>query len=69
MSVQSSLDMHPIFAYGTEQQRQKYFPKLATGEFVVCFGLTEPDQDSDPDGMIIRAVKVDGGYKLTDAKN
>lgn len=69
MSVQSSLVMHPIFAYGTEEQRQKYLPKLATGELVGCFGLTEPDHGSDPGGMITRAAKVDGGYKLSGAKN
>ena len=69
MSVQSSLVMYPIFAYGTEEQRRKYLPKLATGEFVGCFGLTEPDHGSDPGSMITRAVKVDGGYKLTGAKN
>ncbi|EBA06847.1 acyl-CoA dehydrogenase [Sagittula stellata] len=69
MSVQSSLVMHPIFAYGTEEQRQKYLPKLASGEFVGCFGLTEPDHGSDPGSMITRAVKVDGGYRLSGAKN
>lgn len=69
MSVQSSLVMHPIFAYGSEEQRKKFLPKLASGEWVGCFGLTEPDHGSDPGGMITRAVKVDGGYKLTGAKN
>ncbi|MBF9030309.1 acyl-CoA dehydrogenase [Rhodobacterales bacterium HKCCE3408] len=69
MSVQSSLVMHPIFAYGTEEQRKKYLPKLATGEWVGCFGLTEPDHGSDPGGMITRAKKVDGGYSLSGAKN
>lgn len=68
MSVQSSLVMHPIYAYGSEEQRQKYLPKLATGEWVGCFGLTEPDHGSDPGGMKTRAKKVDGGYVLTGAK-
>ena len=68
MSVQSSLVMHPIFAYGTEDQRQKYLPRLATGEIVGCFGLTEPDHGSDPGGMKTRAAKVDGGYRLTGNK-
>ena len=68
MSVQSSLVMHPIHAYGTEAQRQKYLPKLATGEWVGCFGLTEPDNGSDPGGMLTRARKVDGGYLLNGAK-
>ena len=58
MSVQSSLVMHPIYAYGTEEQRMKYLPKLATGEWVGCFGLTEPDHGSDPGGMKTRAVTV-----------
>ncbi len=69
MSVQSSLVMHPIFAYGTEEQRLKYLPKLASGEWVGCFGLTEPDHGSDPAGMLTRAVKVDGGYRISGAKN
>lgn len=69
MSVQSSLVMHPIFAYGTEEQRQKFLPKLASGEFVGCFGLTEPDHGSDPAGMLTRAIPVDGGYKISGAKN
>ena len=69
MSVQSSLVMHPIFAYGTEEQRQKYLPKLASGEWVGCFGLTEPDHGSDAGGMLTRAKKVDGGYSLSGAKN
>ncbi|MEM8753647.1 MAG: acyl-CoA dehydrogenase, partial [Pseudomonadota bacterium] len=69
MSVQSSLVMHPIFAYGTEEQRRKYLPKLATGEWVGCFGLTEPDHGSDPGGMITRAKKVDGGFLVSGAKN
>ena len=68
MSVQSSLVMHPIFAYGSEEQRIKYLPKLASGEWVGCFGLTEPDAGSDPGGMRTRAEKVAGGYKLTGAK-
>jgi glutaryl-CoA dehydrogenase len=68
MSVQSSLVMHPIHAYGTEEQREKYLPKLATGEWIGCFGLTEPDHGSDPGGMITRAKAVDGGYRLTGAK-
>ncbi|MBP7002549.1 acyl-CoA dehydrogenase [Amaricoccus sp.] len=69
MSVQSSLVMHPIFAYGTDAQRAKYLPKLATGEWVGCFGLTEPDFGSDPGGMITRAKKVEGGYSVSGAKN
>jgi glutaryl-CoA dehydrogenase len=69
MSVQSSLVMHPIFAYGTEEQRQHYLPKLASGEWVGCFGLTEPDHGSDPSSMVTRATKVDGGYSLSGAKN
>jgi len=68
MSVQSSLVMHPINAYGTEAQRQKWLPKLATGEMVGCFGLTEPDHGSDPGSMKTRAKKVDGGYSVTGAK-
>ena len=64
MSVQSSLVMHPIYTYGTEEQRQKYLPKLATGELVGCFGLTEPDHGSDPGGLETRATKVDGGWIL-----
>src|SRR6202795_1669917 len=68
MSVQSSLVMHPIYAYGSEQQRRKYLPKLASGEFVGCFGLTEPDYGSDPGSMTTRAEKVAGGYKLTGTK-
>ncbi len=68
MSVQSSLVMHPIHAYGSEEQRRKYLPKLATGEWVGCFGLTEPDHGSDPGGMKTRAAKVDGGYVLNGAK-
>jgi glutaryl-CoA dehydrogenase len=68
MSVQSSLVMYPIHAYGNEEQREKYLPKLATGEWIGCFGLTEPDQGSDPGGMKTRAKTVDGGYKLSGAK-
>jgi glutaryl-CoA dehydrogenase len=68
MSVQSSLVMHPIHAYGTEEQRQKYLPKLATGEWVGCFGLTEPDHGSDPGGMKTRAEAAEGGYVLTGNK-
>jgi glutaryl-CoA dehydrogenase len=68
MSVQSSLVMHPIHAYGTEEQRQKYLPRLATGEIVGCFGLTEPDHGSDPGGMKTRAKKASGGYVLKGAK-
>ncbi len=68
MSVQSSLVMHPIYAYGNEEQRRKYLPKLASGEFVGCFGLTEPDHGSDPGGMKTRAKEVDGGYRLSGAK-
>jgi glutaryl-CoA dehydrogenase len=68
MSVQSSLVMHPIHAYGTEAQRKKYLPKLATGEWLGCFGLTEPDYGSDAGGMASRAKKVDGGWKLNGAK-
>jgi len=68
MSVQSSLVMYPIHAYGSEDQRNKYLPKLATGEWVGCFGLTEPDHGSDPGGMKTRAKKVDGGYALTGNK-
>ena len=67
-SVQSSLVMYPIHAYGTEAQREKYLPRLATGEWIGCFGLTEPDFGSDPGGMITRARKVDGGYLLNGAK-
>ncbi|MBR0556244.1 acyl-CoA dehydrogenase [Ciceribacter sp. L1K23] len=69
MSVQSSLVMHPIFAYGTDEQRAQYLPKLASGEWVGCFGLTEPDHGSDPSSMITRAKKVDGGYLVSGAKN
>ena len=68
MSVQSSLAMYPIYAYGTEAQREKYLPKMATGEWVGCFGLTEPDHGSDPGGMKARARKVAEGYRLSGAK-
>ena len=68
MSVQSSLVMHPIYSYGNEAQRQKYLPKLASGEWVGCFGLTEPDVGSDPGGMKTRAERIDGGYRLHGAK-
>lgn len=68
MSVQSSLVMYPILAYGSEAQRRKYLPKLATGEMVGCFGLTEPDHGSDPGSMATRAEKVPGGFRLTGAK-
>lgn len=68
LSVQSSLVMHPIYTYGTEAQRKKYLPKLASGEMVGCFGLTEPDHGSDPGSMLTRAEKVAGGYKLTGTK-
>ena len=67
-SVQSSLVMVPINEFGSEEQKQKYLPKLATGEYIGCFGLTEPDHGSDPGSMITRAKKVDGGYRLTGAK-
>ena len=68
LSVQSSLVMWPIYNYGTEAQREKYLPKLASGEWVGAFGLTEPDHGSDPGGMKTRAIKVDGGYQLNGAK-
>jgi glutaryl-CoA dehydrogenase len=68
MSVQNSLVMHPIEAYGSDAQKKKFLPKLATGELVGCFGLTEPDAGSDPGGMKTRAKKVDGGYVLNGAK-
>ena len=69
MSVQSSLVIHPIFAYGSDDLREKFLPKLASGESVGCFGLTEPDHGSDPSSMITRAKKTDGGYLLSGAKN
>jgi glutaryl-CoA dehydrogenase len=68
MSVQSSLVMYPIHDFGSEAQRQKYLPKLASGEWVGCFGLTEPDHGSDPSSMVTRARKVDGGFVLDGAK-
>ncbi|HEY7978180.1 MAG TPA: acyl-CoA dehydrogenase [Rhizomicrobium sp.] len=68
MSVQNSLVMHPIFAYGSEEQRMRYLPKLASGEFVGCFGLTEPDFGSDPGGMKTKATKDANGYRLNGAK-
>ena len=68
MSVQSSLVMYPIYAYGSEEQRRKYLPKLASGEWIGCFGLTEPDAGSDPGGMKTRAVKTGGGYRLNGTK-
>jgi|TARA_B100001093_G_scaffold326304_1_gene311311 glutaryl-CoA dehydrogenase len=69
MSVQSSLVMHPINAFGSEEQKAKYLPKLASGEYIGCFGLTEPDHGSDPGSMITRANSVAGGYSVTGAKN
>ncbi|MFM2371597.1 MAG: hypothetical protein RIS85_1319 [Pseudomonadota bacterium] len=68
MSVQSSLVMYPIFAYGSEEQAEKYLPGLASGELIGCFGLTEPDAGSDPGGMRTRAEKIDGGYRLNGNK-
>jgi glutaryl-CoA dehydrogenase len=68
LSVQSSLVMYPIYAYGDDAQREKYLPKLATGEWIGCFGLTEPDHGSDPGGMTTRARSVDGGYRVSGAK-
>ena len=68
MSVQSSLVMYPIYAYGTEEQRKKYLPKLATGELIGCFGLTEPDAGSDPASMKTRAVKTENGYRISGSK-
>ncbi|QMT39860.1 acyl-CoA dehydrogenase [Neisseria shayeganii] len=68
MSVQSSLVMHPIWAYGTDEQKEKFLPKLATGELIGCFGLTEPNAGSDPASMQTRAKKVDGGYSLSGSK-
>ena len=68
MSVQSSLVMHPINAYGSEEQKRKYLPGLATGELIGCFGLTEPDAGSDPGSMRTRAQKVDGGYRISGSK-
>jgi glutaryl-CoA dehydrogenase len=68
MSVQSSLVMHPIYAYGDEAQRRRYLPKLASGEFIGCFGLTEPDAGSDPGSMTTYAERIDGGYRLRGSK-
>ena len=68
MSVQSSLVMYPIYAYGSDEQRKKYLPKLASGEYIGCFGLTEPDAGSDPDGMKTKAVKTSNGYQLSGSK-
>src|SRR5881227_3744264 len=68
MSVQSSLVMHPIYSYGSEAQQRRWLPKLASGEIVGCFGLTEPDYGSDPGSMVTRAEKVSGGYALSGAK-
>ncbi|WP_331375841.1 acyl-CoA dehydrogenase [Sinorhizobium chiapasense] len=68
MSVQSSLVIYPIFAYGSEDQKRKYLPKLISGEWIGCFGLTEPDAGSDPAGMKTRAIKTDGGYRLIGSK-
>jgi len=68
MSVQSSLVIYPIYAFGSQEQKARYLPKLASGEWIGCFGLTEPDAGSDPSGIRTRAVKVDGGYKLNGTK-
>jgi len=68
MSVQTSLVMYPIHAFGSQAQKEKYLPRLATGEWIGCFGLTEPDHGSDPSGMVTRAKTVDGGYELSGAK-
>ncbi len=68
LSVQSSLVMYPIYEFGSEEQRQRYLPRLATGELIGCFGLTEPDHGSDPGGMITRARKVDGGCRISGSK-
>ncbi|MDK2760567.1 MAG: acyl-CoA dehydrogenase [Sphingopyxis sp.] len=68
MSVQSSLVIYPIYAYGSDEQKEKYLPKLTSGEWIGCFGLTEPDAGSDPGGMRTRAVKTDGGYRLNGNK-
>lgn len=68
MSVQSSLVIYPIFAYGSEEQKRKYLPKLISGEWIGCFGLTEPDAGSDPAGMKTRAIKTEGGYRLVGSK-
>src|SRR5437773_7490537 len=68
MSVQSSLVMYPIYAYGSEAQRREYLPRLASGESIGCFGLTEPDHGSDPGSMVTRARTVPGGYRVSGAK-
>ena len=68
MSVQSSLVMHPIYAYGSEAQRERYLPRLASGEWIGCFGLTEPDAGSDPGSMRARARQIDGGFRLSGSK-
>ena len=68
MSVQSSLVMYPIESYGSEEQKHKYLPRLATGELIGCFGLTEPNHGSDPGSMLTRAKKVEGGYRLSGQK-
>ena len=68
MSVQSSLVIYPIYAYGSEEQKDKYLPGLVSGELIGCFGLTEPDAGSDPGGMKTRAEKIDGGYRLRGSK-
>ena len=68
MSVQSSLVMHPIYSFGSDAQKHKFLPKLAAGEMIGCFGLTEPDFGSDPGGMATKAVKTDGGYHLSGSK-
>ncbi|MDC1382295.1 acyl-CoA dehydrogenase [Candidatus Puniceispirillum sp.] len=68
MSVQSSLVMHPIYSFGSDEQKHKFLPRLAAGELIGCFGLTEPDFGSDPGGMATKAVKVDGGYNLSGSK-
>jgi glutaryl-CoA dehydrogenase len=68
MSVQSSLVMYPIWAYGTDEQRRRFLPRLASGEWIGCFGLTEPDHGSDPGGMKTRARRADGGYRLAGGK-
>lgn len=68
MSVQASLTMHPIYAYGTEEQKRRYLPRLSSGEWVGCFGLTEPDHGSDPGSMITRAKSVSGGFELSGTK-
>ena len=69
MSVQSSLVMYPIHAYGDDDQQRKYLPGLARGELIGCFGLTEPNAGSDPGGMVTRAEKIDGGYRLIGAED